>query len=259
MAKTRKKTTEAGTSLIEVSLGILILVIIMGAVFSQIDNVTAQTKRESATVDLVQQNRDFVDLFVRDIHMTGYPHTLLYGVTPSQTCSPSTTLILAQCDKSVSTGIVSATPTSLRIEGDVYGDGNVYSVLYTYYCSASTSPCAGTVDPLVPPDPSCPCLRRSAMLKIVGDPIAGQSTPQYYTEVQNVIDPSTMTQGIFTYFDAQGKSVGVGTGVNFETDAATIQTIDAIKVNLNVRSIQLDLRTGVPVVYSLASVAELEN
>src|SRR5579859_4233727 len=126
MATTRKKNTEAGTSLIEVALTILVLVIVMGAVFSQIDNVTAQTKRESMTVDLVQQNRDFVDLFVRDIHMTGYPHTLLYGVTPSQTCGPLHVFTLPQCDKSVSTGIVSATPTSLRIEGDVYGDGNVY-------------------------------------------------------------------------------------------------------------------------------------
>lgn len=258
MATTRKKNTEAGTSLIEVALTILVLVIVMGAVFSQIDNVTAQTKRESMTVDLVQQDRDFVDLFVRDIHMTGYPHSLLYGVAPSQQCLPNG-FFLAQCDKSVSSGIVSATPTSLRIEGDIYGDGNVYSVLYTYYCSASTSPCAGAVDPLVPPDPNCPCLRRSAMLKVSRDPLTGQTQPQYYTEVQNVIDPSNMTQGIFTYFDAQGNSINVGTGVDFENNGATIQTIDAIKVNLNVRSIQVDIRSGAPVVYSLASVAELEN
>jgi hypothetical protein len=97
------------------------------------------------------------------------------------------------------------------------------------------------------------------MLKVNGDPFSGQTLPQYYTEVQNVIDPSNMTQGIFTYFDAQGNQINVGTGVDFENNGATIQTIDAVKVNLNVRSIQVDIRSGAPVVYSLASVAELEN
>jgi hypothetical protein len=262
MPRKRKSNSQAGASLIEVAITILILVVVMGAVFSQIDNVTRQTKRESIAVDLVQQNRDFVDLFVRDMHMTGYPHSAMYGTAPSQTCtgsllSPIPTL--AQCDKSVSTGIVAVSPTSIRLEGDVYGDGNIYTVLYTYYCAASTSPCAGTVDPYVPADPNCPCLRRSAVLKINADPVNGQSQPQYYTEVQNVIDPSGMTQGIFTFFDANGAVVNVGTGSDFENNGAIIQGIDAIKVNLNVRSIQKDLQNGSQVVYSLSSIAELEN
>lgn len=251
MPRTRNKNSQAGTSLIEVALTVLILVIVMGAVFSQIDNVTKSAKHESIAVDLVQQNRDFVDLFVRDIHMTGYPHTMMYGSDQSQSCTGSSivpTPTLPQCALNVSAGIVSVSPTVLVLEGDVYGDGNVYSVSYKYYPQGSD-----------PNDPNCPCLRRSAMLKVQGDPIGGQPTPKYYTEVQNVIDPTGMTQGIFTYFDANGNPISVGTGVDFENNGATIQTIDAIKVNLNVRSVQLDLNTGSPVVYSLASIAELEN
>jgi hypothetical protein len=263
----RKKSSQAGASLIEVAITILILVVVMGAVFSQIDNVTRQTKRESIAVDLVQQNRDFVDLFVRDMHMTGYPHLAMYGTAPSAACNGalSNGVLISppparpQCDKSVSTGIVAVSPTSIRLEGDVYGDGNIYSVLYTYYCAASTSPCAGAVDPYTPPDPNCPCLRRSAILKISADPVSGQNQPQYYTEVQNVIDPSNMTQGIFTFFDSNGNVVNIGTGADFENNFLTIQSIDAIKVNLNVRSIQKDLQNGSQVVYSLASIAELEN
>ena len=246
--RTAKKNRQAGFSLLEVALSVLILVVIMGAVFSQIDRVTKTAKRESLSTDLVQQNRDFVDLFVRDIHMTGYPLSTMYATAPSTLCSPNTNS-LSQCDKSISVGIVSASPTSLRLEGDVYGDGNVYSVLYTYY----------QVDPNNPPDPNCPCLRRSAVLKVNGDPLTGQSPPQYYTEIQNIIDPTNMVQGIFTYFDARGNAVNVGTGVDFENNNQTVQTIDAVKVNLNVRSVARDPQTGQQVVNSLASIAELEN
>ena len=242
--RTRKPSRQAGFSLLEFTISILVLVIVMGAVFNQIDRVTRTAKRESMTTDLVQQNRDFVDLFVRDIHMTGYPQQQMYAVAPTPGCTPT-----PLCDKSIAVGIVSATPTSLRLEGDIYGDGNVYSVLYTYY----------QVDPNNPPDPNCPCLRRSAVLKVSGDPITGQSAPQYYTEIQNVIDPTGMTQGIFTYFDAAGTQINVGAGVDFENNFQTVQQIDAVKVNLNVRSVQRDPQTGQQVVNSLASIAELEN
>jgi hypothetical protein len=240
----RKKRTQAGASLIEVALSILVLVIVMGAVFSQIDGVTKINKRESVTTDLVQENRDFVDLFVRDLHMAGYPVPIMYAAVPSSGCNP-----LPVCDKSQAVGIVAASPTSLRLEGDVYGDGNVYSVLYQYYA----------VDPNTPPDPNCPCLRRSAVLKVSADPLNNQSPPKFYTEVQNIIDPTGMTQGIFTYFDANGNPVSVGTGVDFENNFTTIQSIDAVKVNLNVRSLQKDLQTGQSIVTSLAAIAELEN
>jgi Tfp pilus assembly protein PilE len=250
MRRTPKNGKQKGAGLIELMLSILILVIVMGAVFKQVDSVAKASKREAISTNLVQQDRDFVDLFVRDIHMTGYPHAQMYATSPNPVCTGNPLGIsLAQCDKSVATGIVSASPTSLRLEGDIYGDGNIYSVLYTYY----------QVDPNVPPDPNCPCLRRSAVLKITGDPIQGQSAPQYYTEVQNIIDPTGMTQGIFTYFDATGAAVNVGAGVDFENNGLTVQSIDAIKVNLNVRSIARDISNGQPVVHALTSIAELEN
>lgn len=239
-----KKRPQAGFSLIEVTISILILVIVMGAVFAQVNKVTQTSKREAVSLDLVDENRDFVDLFVRDVHMAGYPVKTVYANPPSPVCTPLA-FSLTTCGQSIAVGIVSASPTSLRLEGDIYGDGNVYSVLYTYFQAD-------------PNDPNCPCLRRSAIQKQNGDPIQGQANPLYYTEVQNVIDPTGMVQPIFTYFNAAGAQINVGAGVDFENNAAVMQQIDAIKVNLNVRSVQID-STGHATVNSLSTVAELEN
>src|SRR6059058_6235499 len=73
-----RKSLQAGFSLIELTISILILVLIMGAVFKQVDNIQKNTKTESMKLDLTQQNRDFVDRFARDIHMSGYPISKVY-------------------------------------------------------------------------------------------------------------------------------------------------------------------------------------
>ena len=236
-----QRNRQAGFSLIEVMVSILVLTIIMGAVFAQVNNVQKKTKVESLKLDLTQEGREFVDQFVRDIHMSGYPTSKLF-----QTTTTATT-------QSVALGLVLATPTEMRFEGDVYGDGNanatVYTVSYKYFA--------------VDPDPNCPCVRRSVAPKDPAvNPVTGYPNPIYYTEVQNVIDPTGMAQVIFTYFQASGDPVDVGAGININTPAglSTIQLIDAIKVNLNTRSLQFDPHTGKrTVVNSIAAVAELEN
>ncbi len=249
MTQETRKRNHKGFSLIEVMISILVLVIVMGAVFAQVNRVTQTAKRESVSLDLVGEDRDFVDLFVRDIHMAGYPVNLMYAApaAPAPACPAG--VPIQDCSRSVAVGIVSVSPTQLRLEGDIYGDGNVYDVLYTYY----------QVDPNNPPDPNCPCLRRSAVQKIDGDPIVGQAAPLYYTEVQNVIDPTGMVQPIFTYFNALGQQINVGAGMDFENNTAVIQQIDAVKVNLNVRSVNIDSQTGHAAVNSMSSIAELEN
>jgi prepilin-type N-terminal cleavage/methylation domain-containing protein len=242
MIRGNKSTrNQKGFTLIEVAIAILVLVIVMGAVFSQINSVSKTAKRESMTLDMAQENRDFVDLFARDVHMTGYPVAVMYANSPTLTCSPA-----PSCSKSIAAGIVYASPTLLVLEGDVYGDGTVYSVQYKYYDATD-------------PDPNCPCLRRSAMKKIDANSVTSQSSPVYYTEVQNVIDPTVLNEGIFSYYDAKGNSVNVTGGKTFINDLATIQQIDAIKVNLHVLSTQRDPQTNQQLVNSLSSVAELEN
>src|SRR5436190_1606634 len=195
-----QRNRQAGFSLIEVMVSILVLTIIMGAVFAQVNNVQKKTKVESLKLDLTQEGREFVDQFVRDIHMSGYPTSKLF-----QTTTTATT-------QSVALGLVLATPTEMRFEGDVYGDGNanatVYTVSYKYFA--------------VDPDPNCPCVRRSVAPKDPAvNPVTGYPNPIYYTEVQNVIDPTGMAQVIFTYFQASGDPVDVGAGININTGVNT--------------------------------------
>jgi pilin/secretion family protein with methylation motif len=245
---TGKKRRQAGFSLLELTVSVLILIIIMGAVFKQVDAIQKHTNAESMKLDLAQENRDFVDRFARDVHMSGYPVSKLYQT-------------FATNDKTVALGLVAATPTWLRFEGDVYGDGNVYSVVYKYVQS----------DPL---DASCPCVRRSVQLKQPADPLkedpaggtAGQLPAKYYTEVQHLIDPTGMSQNLFTYAEANGNIVDVGTGIGYNgsdptltNDPATLQKIDQIKVSISTRSAQADLQTGQQIVNSIVTVAEMEN
>jgi len=231
---------QKGFTLLELMISILVLMIVMGAVFSQVTNIQKTAKTSSMKLDLTQESREFVDQFSRDIHMSGYPISRLYQTGWDNT------------SQYVATGIVKASPTQLLFEGDVYGDGHVYSVSYVYVASDTN-------------DPQCPCIRRGVVQKVAGSPLpanpdgGAQATPIYYTEVQGVIDPTNLSQKVFTYFDANGNPIDVGTGVTIASAPATVQLIDAIKVNLNVRTQQVDMQTGQQVVHSIASIAELEN
>ena len=257
--KSRQRKLQAGFSLLEVTISVFVLVIVMAAVFRQVNNIQRTTKTESIKLDMVQESREFVDQFARDIHMAEYPAPRIYqnygGLTDSKTAS----------------GLIYVSTTDLIFEGDVYGDGNVYRVEYKYFPQNSD-----------PNDPNCPCVRRSVTAKSTSgaDPLTGYPTPVYYTEVQNVLDPANMTEQLFTYFQATGSLVDVdhnngGTCgspsplnsppppahgcADIETNTAFVQQIDAIKVNLSTRSKQYDMQTGAQHVNSISSIAELEN
>jgi len=240
LSRNRSKRRQAGFSLIELIIAIFVLIIVMAAVFSQINQIQKRTKVESLKLDLTQESRDLMDQFVRDLHMSGYPKPRIYQNAPLWDSGlPGVT--------SYALGLVKATPTELRFEGDIVGDGTVYSVSYIYVASDAN-------------DPNCPCLRRSVDKKTITNNPAGGYTPVYYTEIQNVIDPTGMTQGVFTYWQATGTQVNVGTGLLFPGDSSTLQQIDAIKLTLNTRSLQFDPHTGQrTIVNSMATIAQLEN
>ncbi|PYY00310.1 MAG: hypothetical protein DMG64_17230 [Acidobacteria bacterium] len=211
------RRNHAGFSLLEVMITIIVLMIVMGAVFSQINQVQAKTKTESMKLDLTQESRAFVDQFARDLHMSGYPISTLYQTNPGSR------------NLNTAVGLVFASPVSLRFEGDVYGDGNVYSVLYTYVASDIN-------------DLACPCLRRSVVKKVTGD--------NWYSGPGGQSNDGSCSW-----------SSGAPTcpGIDINSNSATIQLIDAIKVNLSTRSKQFDPITGQPAVNSVSTIAELEN
>lgn len=252
MTRPRTKRAQAGFSLVELVITILVLVIVMGAVFKQVNNVQKNTKTESIKLDLTQQNREFIDQFSRDVHMSGYPGPRLYSNYQGL------------LDTSAASGLVFASTTDLVFEGDVYGNGTVFRVEYKYF-------------PNDPNDPNCPCIRRSVTPKTNADPLTGYPNPVFYTEVQNVIDPTGMNEPLFTYFQGSGAEVLVDGNAcaspaplgppptpavgcaDIKNNNSFIQQIDAIKVNLNTRSKEFDPQTGKQHVNSLSAIAELEN
>src|SRR5215472_5584102 len=116
--KNKKHSRQSGFTLIEMLLVVLLLSIVVGAVFSQIERAQVRYKVEDTKVDLTQQEREFIDQFTRDLHQAGYPSAaMLPGAAANQ----------------IANGVTSLTSSDLIMEGDVDGDGVVETVEYSYF------------------------------------------------------------------------------------------------------------------------------
>jgi prepilin-type N-terminal cleavage/methylation domain-containing protein len=175
-----KRTRQAGFSLIELMVAILILMVLMGAVFSQLDNVQKRARSEEVKLDMFQTAREFIDQMVRDIHQAGFPNGKLY---PDMVGAPPNYDLYAT-DPRNAVGIYHIDPREIRFQGDIDGDGFVDVVAYKLFAQSGT-----------PGDQNCPCLRRAFMSSnpaIPPNPPAGQPasavdlTNQFKTQVENI-------------------------------------------------------------------------
>jgi prepilin-type N-terminal cleavage/methylation domain-containing protein len=189
MNKNKKYSRQRGFTLIELLMVVLLLSIVVGAVFSQIERAQVRYRVEDQRVDLTQQEREFIDQFTRDLHQAGYPSASMYGtsVTANQ----------------VARGPISLSSNDIVIEGDVDGDGLVDTVEYSYFDGSGWTSSA--------PNP-CPCIRRSQVQKGTA---AGATTT--FTQVQNVVGTS-----FFTAFDAGGGTISLPAS---PTDLRRIKTV----------------------------------
>lgn len=157
---------QRGFSLIELLTVVVILMLVTGVVFQQIDLVQKKGRQEDVKMDLTQESREFVDQMVRDLHTSGYPNTKMYivnlfGPTPTD-----------QNDSRNAVGLVQVTSTSVWFEGDVDGSGQVSSVQYQLQSNGG----------------SCPCtIRRSQVPKANGVAPLAQVT-NFNMEVANVVN-----------------------------------------------------------------------
>src|SRR5262245_58943713 len=145
----KRLTKQKGFSLTEVMMVVLVLSIVVGALFSQIDRAQVRYKVETQKVDLTQQQREFIDQFTRDMHQAGYPAPAVWGnryVANSQYAA---------------VGVWYISPTEIHMEADVDGDGVVDSVWYRF-------------------DNTCTCLRRGSSPKVDGTDAWAQAAPNYY-------------------------------------------------------------------------------
>jgi prepilin-type N-terminal cleavage/methylation domain-containing protein len=189
MNKNKKYSRQRGFTLIELLMVVLLLSIVVGAVFSQIERAQVRYRVEDQRVDLTQQEREFIDQFTRDLHQAGYPSAPMYGTSGTA--------------NQVALGPISLSSNDIVIEGDVDGDGLVDTVEYSYFDGSGWTSSA--------PNP-CPCIRRSQVQK--GTPSSASTT---FTQVQNVVGTS-----FFTAFDAGGGTISLPAS---PTDLRRIKTV----------------------------------
>lgn len=277
----RNPRSQRGFTLLEILVVILILTIVMGVVFKDIDTVQKRYRTESAKLDITQESREFLDQDVRDLRQAGFPGQRLYaenvlgpvGAPPGGAVDQSTLAAV---------GLVWVSANDLVFEGDVDGSGVVWSVRYT----------------LLPgPTGGCPCsVQRSQVKKITGDPrpsnLGGAQGTIYSTQLENILNsgplgyaiagnttfPNGFTQAndalygpykatpLFQYYDANGVDITAppNNGV-LPLDATTsagrtlISKIRSVQVNLNVLSPTTDIQTGMRPAVSMTATARLTN
>ncbi len=277
----RNLGSQSGFTLLEILIVLLILTIVMGVVFKDIDTVQKRYRTEEAKLDITQESREFLDQSVRDLRQTGFPGQRLYA---ENVLGPVGAPPGGAVDQNAlaAVGLVWVSNNDLVFEGDVDGSGVVWSVRYT-----------------LQPGPSggCPCIvQRSQVQKVNGDPrpvsLGGQQGTTYSIQLENILNSgpfgfviagtTTFPNGgaqandalyaaykgapLFSFFDANGIDITAApnNGV-LPLDATTvagralISKIRSVQVNLNVLSPTTDIQTGMRPGVSMTATARLTN
>jgi prepilin-type N-terminal cleavage/methylation domain-containing protein len=222
---------QRGFTLIEMMVSLLILGIVTGAVFSQMNQAQQRMVSDQIKLDDSQQARDFVDQFFRDISQIGDPNTRMFApnVIPpfAVPLAPPYQAPLFN-DNRLAVGLVKIDNTAIEFEGSANGIGTVQSVQYQINGSAA---CAL-------------CLQRSQVDKANGNPW-GQGT-NWGTEVNDVL-----SNPIFQYYDTNGNQIppaNLPIDISTLAGAQTIATVKTVKISLRIQNPNIrDLKTSVPI------------
>lgn len=246
LSRNLKFLKQNGFTMLELLVVMLILGIVTGAVFSQMGDAQQRMSAEQVKIDDLQQARDFVDQFFRDINQIGDPNTHIFDTTTGASWTPA---LVSQInyswaspyinDNRFAMGLVKIDNNELHFEGAVNGVGTVQSVIYMLNGSGT---CAL-------------CMQRSQVDKITADPLTGQAA-NWGTEVNDVTAPA-----VFTYFKSDGTQV-TALPVDYTTAAGaqTLASIKTIHISLRIRNPQvLDQKTGQPVETSFEGEVSLNN
>jgi prepilin-type N-terminal cleavage/methylation domain-containing protein len=199
---TTKLRDENGFSLMELLVVLLVLGTISGAVLTQIGTIHQRARTEQVKVDNIQEARDFLDQFFRDINQIGYPNIRMVDTTTGPSWSPALASPPMN-DNRLAMGLVSIDTNEIRFEGDTNGDGTVESVVFKLNGSGTCNL----------------CLQRSQVDKVSGSPLSGQ-TQNWGTEVNDVI-----SSPIFTYFKTDGTQVtGLPLDISTTSGAQTLHS-----------------------------------
>jgi prepilin-type N-terminal cleavage/methylation domain-containing protein len=248
------RSRQRGFSLIELILVIAILSLILGAVFSQLGIAQQRLSTEENRLDDFQQARDFVDQFFRDINQIGTPNMQIFDTSCPTCFSPALTAQTTPNytyanpyidDKRFAIGLVKIDNNQIWFEGSMTGNGTVQSVIYQVNSSSTCTQCY---------------LQRSQVDKVNGDPLTGQSAPNWGTEVNDVV----LTNPIFKYYKYDGTPITIPTtgGIDYTTqaNAAILASVKTIQINLTIRNNNVtDKQTGLPIETSFEGEISLNN
>jgi len=208
---------QAGFSLIEMLMVILLMSIITGAVFQQIAIVQERYKNESAKIDMFENAREFVDQIVRDIHEAEYPNKRLFQVDKTSTSAYE------------AVGLVYAGPYEVKFEGDVDDSGYASSVDYQLNQNDLTK---------------CPCtLQRSQVPK--DNVTSPEAMPTVFeTEIDNVVN----TIPVFQYYLVDGTEFTAwnqpaSTACTSSSANPCYQTPGYLRVNDDINSVSEPINT----------------
>jgi prepilin-type N-terminal cleavage/methylation domain-containing protein len=230
------RNTQSGFTLFEMMVVLLILGVITGGIFAQIDLAQQRAYSEQVKLDNFQEARDFVDQFFRDVNQIGYPNSRMVDTTSLLWVPPLAFPQLIN-DNRLAIGLVKIDANEIRFEGDMNGDGTIQSIIYKINGSTTCNL----------------CLQRSQVDKATGDPLTGQGT-NWGTETNDVI-----TNPIFSYFKADGTQV-TGLPIDISTGAATIASVKTIKISLTIRNNAVtDPKTHQPIETNFEGEVSLNN
>ncbi len=246
---------QRGFSLIELLTVVVILMLVTGVVFQQIDLVQKRGRQEDVKMDLTQESREFVDQMVRDLHTSGYPNKRMYVVNLVDINDPRNAV-----------GLVAVAPTSLLFEGDVDGDGQVDSIQYQLQSNGGACPCT---------------IRRSQVVKTNTEPW-NQAT-NFNMEVNDVVNSggafpisgsATLASGVvpndilygdykaaplFQVYDSSGNLMALP--LDLKNNPTVMSTIRTIRITVNVLAgpAGADFDTRMRPAVSMTAAARVNN
>jgi prepilin-type N-terminal cleavage/methylation domain-containing protein len=233
------RNPQSGFSLLEMMVVVLILSIVTGGIFAQLDMAQQRAFSEQVKLDNFQEARDFVDQFFRDVNQIGYPNSRMVDTTTGASWTPPLVVAPLINDNRLAIGLVKIDANEVRFEGDMNGDGVVQSIIYMINGSGSCTL----------------CLQRSQVDKVSADPLTGQTT-NWGTEVNDVISNPT-----FSYFKVDGTQVtALPVDISTASGAQTIASIKTIQVSLTIRNNSvMDPKTHQPIETNFEGEVSLNN
>jgi prepilin-type N-terminal cleavage/methylation domain-containing protein len=224
--------SNAGFSLMELMIVLVIVLSITAAIFQTINLTTQRSTTEQTKLDMFQEAREFMDQMSRDLRQAGYPSPRNMDYTALSPAAQSPFIN----DHRAAGGLIEVAAGDLWFEGDVDGSGTVSVVRYHLDTSTTNN---------------CPCLRRSQAAKADGAPLSNTSFT-YQVEVQGV-----QNTNIFSAYN-NGAALGLPVDISAAT-GSTIAGVDTVQATLSLQASTIDPQTRQYPTTTLVTTVRLNN